>query len=116
MSDEAGKPNLEKVQRQGQGHSQGAGQGRSRQQGSDDPAAGLGPDDTVHGEGNYKATRDYNESTKRFIDAGKVEKAADDAAPRSAQEARDMEEAERAGKSHLKEDDPPKGAAPSAGR
>ena len=63
--------------------------------------------DQVHGEGNYEATRQYNEATKKFIDAGKVDQAAKNAAPKTKQEAVEMEQAEKEAKSHLKEDDPP---------
>ncbi len=38
-------------------------------------------DNKEYGEGNYKATRDYNERTKRFIESGQVEEAAQNAAP-----------------------------------
>ncbi|MGZ8211040.1 MAG: hypothetical protein ACXWUH_11070 [Burkholderiales bacterium] len=55
-----------------------------------------------HGEGNYKATRDYNERTKDFVESGKVDEAADKAKPKNEQEARDMREAEEAGKSRSK--------------
>ena len=33
----------------------------------------------VEGEGSYSGTRDYNERTQRFIDKGKVDKAAKEA-------------------------------------
>ena len=62
----------------------------------------MGPKDKEHGEGNYKATQDYNERTKKFIDSGKVDDAAAKAKPKNQQEARDMERAEQAGKSHAK--------------
>jgi len=62
----------------------------------------MAPKDKEHGEGNYKATQDYNERTKKFIDSGKVDAAAEKAKPRTQQEARDMERAEQAGKSHAK--------------
>lgn len=58
--------------------------------------------DKEHGEGNYKATRDYNERTKDFIDSGKVDEAAERSKPKSDEEAREMREAEEAGKSHSK--------------
>ena len=62
----------------------------------------MGPKDKEHGEGNYKATQDYNDRTKNFIDSGKVDEAAEKAKPRNQQEARDMERAEEAGKSRAK--------------
>lgn len=58
--------------------------------------------DKEHGEGNYKATRDYNERTKDFIESGKVDEAAERSKPKNEKEARDMREAEEAGKSHSK--------------
>lgn len=62
--------------------------------------------DKEHGEGNYKASRDYNERTKRFVESGKVDEAAQDSAPRSAEEAAEMQDAEQIGRSHAKEEDP----------
>ncbi len=66
------------------------------------------PDSTQKefGEGNYKATRQYNEATKKFIESGRVEEAAANARPANEAEARAMNEAERAGKSRAKEEDP----------
>ncbi|MEZ5739004.1 MAG: hypothetical protein R3E68_05745 [Burkholderiaceae bacterium] len=60
-----------------------------------DNAADLGGN---QGEGNREAARIYNEKTREFIDKGNVEKAIDEAAPRSDEEARRMKEAEQAGK------------------
>ena len=54
--------------------------------------------DKVEGEGSYTGTKDYNKRTKKFVDSGKVQEAASDAAPKSEQEAREMQEAERIGK------------------
>jgi hypothetical protein len=59
--------------------------------------------DKEHGEGNYKATKQYNEATKKFVESGKVEDAARDAEPRNQQEAREMKDAEQTGKSHAKD-------------
>jgi len=58
--------------------------------------------DKEHGEGNYKATRDYNKGLKEHVEHHDIEKDARDAAPKSEQEAREMEEAERAGRSRSK--------------
>jgi hypothetical protein len=62
--------------------------------------------DKVEGEGSYTASKDYNERTKKFVDSGKLEQAANDATPKSEQDAREMEKAERIGKQHIKEEDP----------
>ena len=67
----------------------------------------MGSKDNVHGEGNYDATRQYNEATKKFIEAGKVDKAARDAAPRNAEEAADMKQAEQAALLRAKDSPPP---------
>ena len=62
--------------------------------------------DKVEGEGSYTGAEDYDKRTKKFIDSGKVKQAANDAAPRSEEEARELQEAERVGKKHIKEEDP----------
>ena len=58
--------------------------------------------DKVEGEGSYSGTKDYNERTKKFIDSGKVEQAAEDAEPKSEQEAHELQKAERIGKQKAK--------------
>jgi hypothetical protein len=60
----------------------------------------------VHGEGNYDASRQYNDATKRFVSSGKVDKAAHDAAPASDAEALQLAAAEAEGRSRAKEEDP----------
>ena len=62
----------------------------------------MNQDDKVEGEGSYKGTKEYNERTKKFVDAGKVGEAAKAAEPRSPEEAQEMEKAERLGKKHAK--------------
>ncbi|MGE5094927.1 MAG: hypothetical protein ACM3SO_07300 [Betaproteobacteria bacterium] len=61
-----------------------------------------GGGDNVHGEGNYKATRDYNRGVAEHMKSHDVEREARDAAPRSEEEARQMEQAEREGRKHSK--------------
>ena len=65
----------------------------------------MSKDPKEYGEGNYEATRNYNERTKRFIESGQVEEAAENAAPHDAVEADEMREAEEIGKSRAKEED-----------
>ena len=60
----------------------------------------------VSGEGNYEASRKYNDATKKFVESGKVDKAAHDAAPASDAEALQMAAAEAEGRSRAKEEDP----------
>jgi hypothetical protein len=55
----------------------------------------MGTKQNVYGEGNYEATRQYNAATKKFIEAGSVEKAARDR-PNSPEEASQMKQAEQA--------------------
>jgi hypothetical protein len=62
----------------------------------------MKPEDKEHGEGNYKASKDYNDRTKEFVESGKVDEAADKAKPKNQQEAREMQQAEEAGKSKAK--------------
>ena len=62
--------------------------------------------DKVEGEGSYTGSKDYNERTKKFVDSGKTEQAANDAEPRSEQERHEMQKAERMGKQRAKGEDP----------
>jgi hypothetical protein len=62
--------------------------------------------DKEHGEGNYKAAREYDRATEAFARSGKVEPAARAARPRDSQEAQEMEQAEAEGKSRSKGEDP----------
>ena len=62
--------------------------------------------DKIEGEGSYTGSKDYNERTKKFVDSGKVEQAAQDAKPKSEQEAHEMQKAERIGKQRAKGQDP----------
>lgn len=73
----------------------------------------MGTKGKVYGEGNYEATRQYNEATRRFIESGKVDQAARDAAPRDAKEAQQMKQAEEAALLRAKAS-PPVKAPPSA--
>lgn len=65
----------------------------------------MKPEDKEHGEGNYKASREFNEASKQFVESGKVDEAAQQAKPKDQQEARELSEAERAAKSHSKGED-----------
>lgn len=66
----------------------------------------MGEQDKEHGEGNYKASRQYNEATKKFVESGRVDDAARKAQPDTAAEAVDMANAEAEGRSRAKEEDP----------
>ena len=59
-----------------------------------------------YGEGNYKASRQYNEKTKAFVESGKVDDAAQGAAPQDEIEAAEMANAEAEGRRRAKEEDP----------
>ena len=60
----------------------------------------------VYGEGNYAASRQYNEATKEYAESGRAEADARAAEPRSEAEAREMADAEAEGKRHAKGEDP----------
>ena len=56
----------------------------------------------VEGEGSYSATRNYQKNIKDYLDKADVGSDAEASKPRSESEAREMEEAEREGRSHSK--------------
>ena len=60
----------------------------------------------VQGEGDYDAARRHRESVESFVKAGKVGRAAKEAAPKTAQEQEALRQAEREGESHSKGEDP----------
>ena len=62
--------------------------------------------DKVEGEGSYTGSKDYNQRTKKFVDAGKVDEAARKAEPETEEERQAMQKAERLGKQRAKEEDP----------
>ena len=66
----------------------------------------LANPDKEFGEGNYRATRDYNQATRRFVESGKVEAAAKAAKPANDVEARELEQAEKRGRAKRKDEDP----------
>ena len=66
----------------------------------------MKPRNKVEGEGSYSGAKDYDERTKKFVDSGKVRDAAQRAAPKSGDEARAMQDAERTGKQRAKGEDP----------
>ena len=56
----------------------------------------------VEGEGSYSATRKYQKDLKEYLDQGDVQSDMEASKPKSAQEAQELEAAEREGKSHSK--------------
>lgn len=54
------------------------------------------------GEGSYEATRDYQKNIKGYMDKADVQADAEASRPRSESEARELDEAERKGRSHSK--------------
>jgi hypothetical protein len=56
----------------------------------------------VEGEGSYSASRDYQKNIKEYLDKADVQADGEAAKPRSESEARELEQAEREGKSHSK--------------
>ena len=85
--------------------------GQQRQGGSDNqqtaaPSGSQQRQGNVYGEGNYAASKQYNDATREFVQSGRVEEAARNAAPQSDADALDMQAAEAEGKRHAKEEDP----------
>ncbi len=68
------------------------------------------PDHKPHeqelGEGNYRAGRDYDKAAAEFAKSGRVEQAAEDAAPDSDREAAELSRAEQEGRARSKGEDP----------
>ncbi|NML47373.1 hypothetical protein HHL11_26730 [Ramlibacter sp. G-1-2-2] len=56
----------------------------------------------VEGEGSYSATRNYQKNVQDYLDKADVQADAEKAKPRSESEARELDEAEREGRSHSK--------------
>jgi hypothetical protein len=92
------------LQRNKQGDRGHASQGGGRDQQSGGPQQQNSQN--VYGEGNYAASRQYNEATHEFVKSGRVEQAARDAAPQSDADALQMQAAEEEGKRHAKGEDP----------
>jgi hypothetical protein len=61
---------------------------------------GAGDTPRQMGEGSYEGTRDYQKRIQRYLDRADVASDAEKARPRSEQDARELEQAEKAGKSH----------------
>ena len=78
----------------------------AKDKGKDQPSGKQQQAQNVHGEGNYAASRDYNAGLREHMQSHDIDKEARDAEPRSADEARDMENAEAQGKQRAKEEDP----------
>jgi hypothetical protein len=76
------------------------------QAGQSDAKPGQQAQKNVYGEGNYAASKQYNDATKDFVESGRVEKAARDAAPATDADALQMQAAEAEGKRHSKGEDP----------
>ncbi|MGZ8203804.1 MAG: hypothetical protein ACXWUB_11200 [Burkholderiales bacterium] len=73
------------------------------------------PADNVHGEGNYKASREFNKAERDFVASGKAEAAAGKASPKSEAEARELEAAEREAHARSKGEEPAL-ARPASGK
>ena len=63
-------------------------------------------DDKVHGEGNYKAAREFDAAEAAFVKSGRVDQAARDAAPKSPAEEAELTQAEQAARERGRGEDP----------
>jgi hypothetical protein len=64
-------------------------------------------EDKVHGEGNYKAAREFDAAEAAFVKSGRVDKAARGAAPKSPAEEAELARAEQEARQHVRGEDPP---------
>jgi len=62
--------------------------------------------DKIHGEGNYKASKDFDDAEKAFVQSGRVEEGARNAAPKTKAEEEEMNRAEAEARSRSKGEDP----------
>jgi hypothetical protein len=69
---------------------------------NDTPSKPVDPTNAVQGEGDYESARKYNKQARAFAESGKVEQAAEAAAPRTQQEQDELLRAEAEGRSHAK--------------
>ena len=76
------------------------GKSKPSQQQQQHAASGEGKQ---YGEGSYSGARQYNEGLKEHVENHDIEKDARDAAPRSDAEEKEMEEAERIGRSRSRD-------------
>ena len=93
-----GADSADQERRQGQGGKQPA-RDQQRSEGSE-------PKQNVYGEGNYAASKQYNDATRQFVKSGRVDDAARADEPRSDADALQMQAAEAKGKRHAKGEDP----------
>jgi len=80
--------------------------GEKRERDRAQPGPSSSGKDNVHGEGNYKASRDFDEAEREFVQSGKLDEGIRNAAPKSEAEKREMEAAEEQARSRAKEEDP----------
>jgi hypothetical protein len=73
-------------------------------------------EDKVHGEGNYKAAKEFDAAEAAFVKSGRVDKAARDAAPKSAAEQAELDRAEQLARERAREEDPALRRPPAKGR
>jgi hypothetical protein len=59
--------------------------------------------DKVHGEGNYKAAKEFDDAQKAFVQSGRVAEAARQAAPKSKAEAEELIRTEELAKIRTKD-------------
>ena len=62
--------------------------------------------DKVHGEGNYKAAKEFDDAQKAFVQSGRVEEAARGVAPKSNADAKELLKAEELAKRRSKDRNP----------
>jgi len=71
------------------------------------PTMPRAPDkDNVHGEGNYKASREFDEAERKFVQSGRLDEGIRNAAPKSEEEERELKSAEEQARGRAKEEDP----------
>jgi hypothetical protein len=67
----------------------------------------------IQGEGDYESARRYRRDVETYVKTADIDRAAREAEPVDAEEARELEEAEDIGKSHAKGKKPSEGKDPN---
>ena len=70
----------------------------------------------VQGEGDYRSAREFNEQERKFVGTHDTERLAEEATPDDANQARELERAESAGRAHARPDPEAEGRTETLGK
>jgi len=79
---------------------------RERDSGGSPTMPHTNDNDDVHGEGNYRASREFDEAELKFVQSDKLDEGIRNAAPKSEAEERELKAAEEKARARAREEDP----------